>query len=373
MTKNPKKTDIKRAPKGGELSDSTNLLLRELRGLIEQSRQRVAQQVNTELVTLYWHIGERIGGEILKQERAEYGKQVLATLGRQLTFDYGRGFDRTALTRMVKFAELFPDWKIVATLSHKLGWSHFIELLPLDNELKRNFYAEMCGIEGWSVRTLRDKIKRMLFERTAIAKKPEDVAEQEVKLLQERGELTPDLVFRDPYLLDFLGLSGAYDEKDVETAILREMEQFLLELGTHFSFIARQKRILVGDNDYYLDLLFFHRRLKRLVAIELKLTSFKPEYKGQMELYLRWLDKYERCEGEETPVGLILCAGKSRTEEIELLALDESDIRVAEFITDELPKSVLASKLHEAIKHARQKLTDRAANLKNIDQKRTDG
>lgn len=234
-------------------------------------------------------------------------------------------------------------------------------MLPLDNELKRNFYAEMCNIESWSVRTLRDKIKRMLFERTAIAKEPEDVAEQELKLLHERGELTPDLVFRDPYLLDFLGLTGAYDEKDVENAILREMEEFLLELGTHFSFIARQKRIMVDFNDYYIDLLFFHRKLRRLVVIELKLGPFKPEHKGQMELYLRWLDKYERCDGEEAPIGLILCAGKPRFEEMELLGLDEGDIRVAEIITEELPKSVLSSKFHEAIKHARERLAARSS------------
>ena len=203
----------------------------------------------------------------------------------------------------------------------------------------------MCAIEGWSVRTLQDKIKRMLFERTAIAKKTEDVAEQELKLLQ-RGELTPDLVFRDPYLLDFLGLTGAYNEKDVENAILREMEQFLLELGTHFSFVTRQKRVIVDGDDYYLDLLFFNRKLHRLVAIELKLGPLRPDYKGQMELYLRWLDKHERCDGEEAPIGLILCTGKSRPEQIELLGLDTSDIRVAEFITEELPKEVLTKQFH---------------------------
>ncbi len=356
MSKKPQKTVIGK-PAGPATAVAGDDLLKDLRSLIDQARTRVAQQVNTELVTLYWHIGTRIKTEILREERAEYGKQVLETLGRQLNLEYGRGFNRTALTRMVQFAELFPDWKIVATLSHKLGWSHFIELLPLDNELKRSFYAEMCSIEGWSVRTLRDKIKRMLFERTAIAKKPEDVAEQELKLLHERGELTPDLVFRDPYLLDFLGLTGAYDEKDVENAILREMEQFLLELGTHFSFVARQKRIMVDFDDYYLDLLFFHRKLRRLVAIELKLSAFKPDYKGQMELYLRWLDKHERCEGEEAPIGLILCAGKSKANLIELLGLDTSDIRVAEFITDELPKEVLANRFYEAIRHARERFT----------------
>ena len=275
------------------------------RSLIDQARTRVAQQVNTELVLLYWHIGNRIRTELLQDKRAEYGQQALDTLGRQLTLEYGRGFERSSLSRMVRFTELFGDFQIVATLSHKLSWSHFRELLPIDNELKRNFYAEMCSIEGWSVRTLQDKVKRMLFERTAVAKKPEDVAEQELKLLRERGELTPDLVFRDPYLLDFLGLTGAYDEKDVENAILREMEQFLLELGTHFTFVARQKRIMLDFDDYYLDLLFYHRKLRRLVAIELKLGPFKADYKGQMELYLRWLDKYERCEGEESPIGLI--------------------------------------------------------------------
>lgn len=359
MSKKSQKTGIK-TPAGPAASVIANHdLLNDLRSLIDQARTRVAQQVNTELVALYWQMGTRIKAEILTEGRADYGKQVLETLGRQLNLEYGRGFDRTALTRMVQFAELFPAFEIVATLSHKLGWSHFIELLPLENELKRNFYAEMCSIEGWSVRTLRDKIKRMLFERTAIAKKPEDVAEQELKLLRERGELTPDLVFRDPYLLDFLGLTGAYDEKDVENAIVREMEQFLLELGTHFSFIARQKRIPFDSNDYYLDLLFFHRKLKRLVAIDLKLSSFKPDYKGQMEFYLRWLDKYERCEGEESPIGLILCAGKPRTGTIELLGLHESDIRVAEFITDELSKEVLGTKFHEAIKNARERLASR--------------
>lgn len=262
----------------------------------------------------------------------------------------------TARNGKSKFAELFPDRQIVATLSHKLGWSHFRELLPLEDELKRTFYAEMCFVEGWSVRTLQDKIKRLLFERTAIAKKPETVAKQELKLLQERGELTPDLVFRDPYLLDFLGLTDAYNEKDLENAILREMEQFLLELGTHFSFVARQKRIIVDDEDFYLDLLFYHRKLRRLVAIELKLGAFKPEHKGQMELYLRWLDKHERCAGEEAPIGLILRAGPTKSEQIELLGQNDADIRVAEVVTKELPKSMLCQKFHEAIKHARERI-----------------
>jgi len=334
----------------------TKSLLSDLRVLIEQARVRVAQQINTELVMLNWHIGSRIRTEILKQTRAEYGEQVIDTIAQQLTLEYGRGYSRPALFRMVKFAEVFPDFEIVSTASRQLSWSHLVELIYIKDDLRRQFYAEMCRIEGWSVHTLRDKIKRLLFERTAIAKKPENVAKQELKLLQDRGELTPDLVFRDPYLLDFLELTDAYDEKDLENAILREMEQFLLEFGTHFSFVSRQKRIVVDGEDYYLDLLFYHRKLRRLVAIELKLGPFKAEHKGQMELYLRWLDKYDRCNGEEAPIGLILCAGKARTEQIELLALNEGDIRVAEFVTEELPKAILSSKFHEAIQHARHRL-----------------
>jgi len=260
---------------------------------------------------------------------------------------------------MVRFAEAFPDTQIVATLSRQLSWSHFKEILPLKKPLQRDFYAEMCRLERWSVRTLRKKIDGMLYERTAISKKPEELAKKELAALREKDRLTPDLVFRDPYFLDFLGLKDTYSEKDLETAILREMESFILELGAGFSFVARQKRITVDNEDYYLDLLFFHRKIKRLIAIELKLGKFKAAYKGQMELYLRWLEKYEREPGEEPPLGLILCAGKAR-EQIELLQLDKSGIRVAEYMT-ELPKrELLEQKLHKAVESARKRLEARA-------------
>ena len=253
---------------------------------------------------LYWRIGRRINQEILKESRAEYGKRILATLSQQLSQSYGSGFSYSTLTRMVKFYESFQDKKIVATLSQQLSWSHFRELLPLEKPLQRDFYAEMCRIERWSVRTLRQKIDSMLYERTALSKKPDELIRIELDNLRNEDRLSPDLVFRDPYFLDFLGLEDRYLEKDLEDAILRELEQFLLELGGGFSFIARQKRIQIDSDDYYLDLLFFHRKLKRLVAIELKLGDFKPADKGQMELYLRWLDKYERQSGEKNPLVL---------------------------------------------------------------------
>jgi predicted nuclease of restriction endonuclease-like (RecB) superfamily len=351
MVSKKQKNQIVIAGKAG----SSVELLRDLRSLIEQAREHVAQQFNTELVFLYWKIGERILKDILQEERAEYGKQVLETLAGQLTVEYGRGFSRSNLADMVRFAETFRDQKILQTLSGKLGWSHFRLLIYLDEPLKRDFYAEMCRLERWSVRTLQKKIGGMLFERTALSKKPEKLVEHELAALRDKDQLTPDLVFRDPYLLDFLGLNEAFSEKDMEAAILREMEQFLLELGSDFSFVARQKRITVDDEDFYIDLLFYHRGLRRLVVIELKLDKFSPGDKGQLELYLRWLDKYERREGEESPIGLILCADKS-TERIELLSLDTGDIRVAAYITEVLPKPVLAAKLHDAIRHARERL-----------------
>jgi predicted nuclease of restriction endonuclease-like (RecB) superfamily len=330
-------------------------LIADIRKLIETARQNVAITVNAGLTILYWQIGNRIRHDILKEKRARYGEEILPTLSAKLVPEFGSGFGVRNLSRMVRFAEVFHEGEIVVTLSRQLSWSHFVGILPIKDDLQRDFYAEMCRMERWSVRTLRKKIDGMLYERTAISKKPEKLIEKDLAALREEDRFTPDLVFRDPYFLDFLGLKDTYSEKDLETAILREMESFILELGAGFSFVARQKRITVDNEDYYLDLLFFHRKLKRLIAIELKLGKFKAAHKGQMELYLRWLEKYEKEPGEETPLGLILCAGKT-SEQIELLQLDKSGIKVAEYMT-ELPKrKLLEQKLHKAVELARKRL-----------------
>jgi predicted nuclease of restriction endonuclease-like (RecB) superfamily len=330
-------------------------LLRDLRLLIEQARGRVAQAINSELVMLYWRVGRRINEDVLKGRRAEYGKQIFSTLSRKLSTDYGRGFSQQNLFRMSQLAEVFADEQIIYALSRELSWSHFVEILPLKDQLRRDFYAEMSRIERWSVRTLRQKIGGMLYERTALSKKPAALIKQELRALREEDRLTPDLIFRDPYLLDFLGLKDTYSEKDIETAILRELEKFLLELGAGFTFVARQKRITVDNEDFYLDLLFYNRKLRRMVAVELKLDKFKPADKGQMELYLRWLEKYEQEAGEESPIGLILCASKSE-EQIELLQLSKSGIRVAAYLTELPPRELLRQKLHEAKVLARARL-----------------
>ena len=330
-------------------------LLADVRSLIESARERVAAAVNAGMVGLYWNIGARVRRDILKNKRAEYGERVIESLSEHLVREYGQQFNRRNLFHMVRFVEVFPDQEIVYALSTQLSWTHFREIIPLDDPLQRDFYAEMCRMERWSTRTLHKKIQGLLFERTAISKKPEQVIRQELDALRDEDRLTPDLVFRDPYFLDFLGLAGAYNEKDLEAAILRELEAFILELGSNFAFVARQKRITVDAQDYFLDLLFYHRRLRRLVAIELKLGRFQAADKGQMELYLRWLDKYDRAPGEAGPIGLILCAGKS-SEHVELLELDQRGIRVAEYLVELPSRELLEQKLHQALRGARQRL-----------------
>lgn len=244
-------------------------VLQELRAMIDKAKGYVSTTVNSTLTLLYWHVGRRIQNEILKGERAEYGRSIVTLLSQQLVIDYGNGFNSKNLHRMMQFAETFPEEKIVVSLTRQLSWTHFVVLIPIQDTLKRDFYAEMCRIEQWNVRTLRKKIDSMLFERTAISKKPDLVIQAEIDALRKEDQLTPDLIFRDPYILEFLNLSDRYVEKDVEDVIIRELEQFLLEMGVGFTFVERQKRIIIDDENFHIDLLFFHRKLKRLVAIEL--------------------------------------------------------------------------------------------------------
>lgn len=328
-------------------------LLGDLCSLIDGARERAAVAVNQELVLLYWRVGQRIHTELLGEQRAAYGQETVAMLSAQLVPTYGRGFGKRNLHRMVKLAALFPNEQIVTTLSAQLGWSHFIELLLVQDPLAREFYAEMGRVERWSVRTLRSKIGGMLYQRTGLSKKPDELIRQELAALRAEDRLSPTLVFRDPYLLDFLELRDTYSEHDLESAILRELEAFIMELGSDFCFVARQKRIVIDDEDFYIDLLFYHRALRRLIAIELKLDSFKPADKGQVELYLRWLEKHERRQGEESPLGLILCASK-RDEMVELLELEATGIHVAEYLTALPPRKLLERRLQAAIQRARK-------------------
>ena len=339
----------------------------ELRSLIPPPPPRGAGPLMPDPPRLYWAVGHRLHTEVLGgAARATYGDKLIDRLGEQLAQEFGRGFESRNLRRMVKLAEAFPAPAILPTLSSKLSWSHMVIIVALKTAPARQFYAHRAAQDGWSVRELRQQIERKAFERTELAALQAPATVQAGPLdahLSPTGATTgATQVFKDPYFLDFLGLRQGHDEADLEAAILRQLEAFILELGRGFAFVERQKRMVIDGEDFYLDLLFFHRRLRRLVAIELKLGRFKAAHKGQMELYLKWLDRHERQPGEETPVGLILCAESSR-EQVELLQMHKDGITVAEYWTELPPKAELEQRLHMALVEARERLARRGVLL----------
>lgn len=323
--------------------------------IINNARQDVAVAVNNSLTLMYWQIGQTINTYVLDGQRATYGKQIVSTLSTQLTELYGKDFSERNLRRMIQFSQSFPDREIVSMLSTKIYWSHFMEVLPLKDNLAREFYVTMSASEHWGIKRLRKEIDGMLYERTIISRKPEDFIRTELASLRDNDKVSPDLVFKSPYFLDFTGLTGYYKERDLEDMLLNGLQQFLMELGSGFTFVERQKRMIIDGEDFRLDLLFYHRKLRRLIAIDLKRTSFKPSYKGQMELYLRYLDKYERAEGEKSPLGLLLCTEGSE-EQIELLQLEDSGIKVAQYYTELPPKELLKEQLRKQIESARLRI-----------------
>ena len=309
---------------------------------------------------MYWHIGQRINREVLGMQRAEYGKQIVATVSQRLQEEFGaKGFDLRNIQRMIQFAGLFPDGKIVSQLATQLSWSHFLEVLPLKDSLQREFYITMAAAEKWGRNRLRKEIDAMLYERTAISSKPEVVIKHDLASLRDNDIMSPDLVFKSPYFLEFTGLTGAYSERDLESALIAHLEQFIIELGCGFSFVARQKRMIIDGEDFYLDLLFYHRRLHRLIAIDFKLGHFRAQYKGQMELYLRWLEANEMETGEDTPLGLLLCT-EGGEEQIELLQLDKSGIKVAQYMTELPPRELLQNQIKKSLAAAKLQLDNNA-------------
>lgn len=328
-------------------------LIHDLRQIIDQARGHVAATANYALTMMYWHVGERINRDVLGNERAEYGKQIVAQVARQLQKEYGsKGFDEKNIRRMMQFASLFPDFQIVAQLARQLYWSHFMEVIPLKDELQREFYLTLAASERWGRDKLRKEIDSMLFERTAISGKPDEFIKKELSTLRDDNVMSPDLVFKSPYFLEFTGLKGMYSEKSLEDCLVAHLEQFIIELGNGFSFVARQKRMIIDGEDFYLDLLFYHRRLHRLIAIDLKKGRFKAEYKGQMELYLRWLEAHEVEPGEESPLGLLLCT-EGGDEQIELLQLDKAGIKVAKYMTELPPREVLQRQIQKSLEVAK--------------------
>ena len=324
-----------------------DMLYDEISALIEQSRRTIYAQANGTTVLLFWEIGHRINNGVLENKRADYGKQIVSALSTQLMEKYGRSFEARNLRRMMQFAEQFSDFEIVSALPTQLSWTHFVEILPLKTHEAKLFYLNEAARGFLGTRDLRKMISRKAYERKEIANAQ----------ISETSPL-PIGAFKDPYLFDILGLKDEYLEADLEKAILRELEKFILEFGKGFAFVERQKRMIIDGTDFWLDLLFYNRHLKRLVAVELKQGRFQADYNGQMKLYLKWLNRYERQEGEGEPIGLILCTGGNR-EQIELLELDKDGIIVAEYWTTLPPKAEFEQKIQAILVETRERLTRR--------------
>ena len=312
--------------------------------IIETRKNTAGAYANQETTMMFWEVGEYINTVILNDGRAGYGKKILPTLSAKLVVQYGSSFSERNLYRMMLFAERFTNIEILPTLSAKLSWSHIIEMLPLKTTEAQLYYAQDVVERNLGVRELRSQISRKAFERREIANTS----------LSAESKI-PFNTFKDPYLLDVLGLKNNYLENDLEKAILSELEEFILEFGSGFTFVGRQKRMIIDGEDVVLDLLFYHRKIRRLVAIDLKIGKFKAAYKGQMELYLKWLDLYERKDSEEAPIGLILCAASS-PEKVEMLELDKSGIAVAEYWTDMPSKAEFERKISEILIQAKERL-----------------
>jgi len=326
-----------------KLEKIENNLLYELISTITEAKKHVAVQINSTLSITYWQVGKKINEHLLENKRADYGKRVVTTMATQLAKQFGKSFESRNLRRMMQFASIYTDFQIVVSLTRQLSWTHILVLIPLKSDEARSFYANQISKNCWGVRETRRQIEKKAYERTVIAK------------VQSPMENLETHIFKDPYFLDFLGLKNGYLEKDLEAAIINELEQFILELGAGFTFVERQKRMIIDGEDFSLDLLFYHRKLQRLVAVELKIGKFKAAYKGQMELYLKWLNRYEKEEGENAPIGLILCPESSR-EQIELLEMHKDGIVVAEYLTDLPPKDKLEEKLHSLFIEAKERI-----------------
>ncbi|HYO50468.1 MAG TPA: PDDEXK nuclease domain-containing protein [Chloroflexia bacterium] len=334
-------------------------LLNDLRVIIELGRGRAAAAVNSEIVATYWCIGERIVQE--EQDgagRASYGEQLMSRLGKTLSLEYGRGFAESSLRNMRQFYLTYPNR---AALRSELAWTHYRTLMRLSDPGQRDFYGRLSITGRWSSRELERQIASMLYERAGLSRKPQELAD----MLPDKGNaLSPhDSTFRDPYILDFLGLQDAYSERDLETALVRNIERFLLALGSDFCFVGRQRRLTIGGEDYYIDLVFYHRGLRCLVLVDLKIGPFSPADAAQMKLYLNWTRLHDKREGESDPIGLILCGSKNE-QVVELLLSDPDNslskrIRVSQYLllnSEEAIKERLAL-ISEAYEQGRDRLS----------------
>ncbi len=299
----------------------------QIKAILKEARSSVYKQVNSIMVQTYWNIGKLIVEEEQRgKKKANYGEKSLESLSARLSKDFGKGFSRQNLQNMRQFYLVFENCQ---TLSSKLSWSHYVLLMRVENERARNYYCKEAESEQWSVRELDRQINSMFFERLAISRN-----KSKVKALAEKGHIinSPEDAIKDPYILEFLGWPEhkSFSEKELETVLIDNLQEFLLELGKGFSFVARQKRITLDDEHFYIDLVFYNRLLKAFVLIDLKIGKLTHQDLGQMQMYVNYFDREVKEEDESATIGIVLCRDKKET--------------VAKYTLPENNKTIFASK-----------------------------
>ena len=298
-----------------KLSDltHTNSMMNEIRELLLNARQRVAVQVNTELLSTYWNVGKIIvEHEQENKDRADYGKQTLKELSKELTKEFGKGFSVSTVSNLQFMRRFYQSYQIQQTVSVKLSWSHYCELLTISDLDKRSFYEKETINSGWSIRELKRQISTSLYERLLLSEGKTN--KETVLALAEKGieMAAPGDIIKDPYVFEFLGLpeNKPMLESDLEKALVAQIEKFLLELGRGFMFVGTQQRITLNNTHYYVDMVFYNKILRAYVLIELKTTKLTPEAAGQLNMYLNYYAAEENDEHDNPPIGIILCTDK---------------------------------------------------------------
>lgn len=343
---------------GEQLTPNSSMIL-EIRELLETTRKNVAQQVNTQMLTTYWNIGRIIVEyEQQNQLRAEYGKQTLRELSKELTREFGKGFSVSNIQFMRRF---YQSYSIQQTVSVKLSWSHYCELLSITDENKRSFYEKEAINSGWSVRELKRQIDSSLYERLLLSSG--DVNKEKVLSLAQKGiEISqPTDIIRDPYVFEFLGVPEDKPmlESDLERALVAQIEKFLLELGRGFMFVGTQQRITLNNTHYYVDMVFYNKILRAYVLIELKTTKLTPEAAGQLNMYLNYYAAEVNDPDDNPPIGIILCT--------------EKDSVAAEYALGGLSNKIFASRYVLYMPDKEQLIAQVEAVLKDWHEKKENG
>ncbi len=330
---------------------SANHLFSEIAGLIRDTRQTVSRSVNSAMVATYWQVGCLIvEDEQQGATKAEYGKAVLKSLSARLTAEFGKGFDETNLRKMRQFYNLFP---IRDSVRLELNWTHYRHLLRVDNEEARNWYQNSAIDENWSTRALERQINSFYYERLLSSKNPTPVKQEAQENI---AELKPQDVLKDPYVLEFLQLSNpsSFTEDELETALINDLQKFMLELGAGFAFVARQKHFDLDGEHFYIDLVFYNFKLKCFVLVDLKRGKLTHQDIGQMDTYIRLYEEFERGADDNPTIGLILCSDKNEAVAQYSMLADHKQLFASKYQLV-LPKvEELELMLAEDVKHLRE-------------------